>query len=78
MNAKQLLAHIESGARLRTRWSYGQRFNKLTLISGESLDVQYSNIAALLKKGTLYSLNVDVEGVYYYLPGQHWSEAFKK
>lgn len=67
MNCKTVLKHLENGAQLRSRWSYGQRLNSLYLASGETLYIQYSNISALIKAGKLRSISMSGDNYNYYL-----------
>lgn len=68
MNARELLLHLQNGAKLSTRWSYGKRLNKLTMPDGSIVLVQRSNIQALLKTGALHAIPFSGDNYEYYLP----------
>lgn len=67
MTARDLLMHLQNGAMLETRWTYGKRLNRLKLPTGENLYIQHSNISALIKTGALRSIAMSGDNYLYRL-----------
>jgi hypothetical protein len=78
MNSRELLEHLQNGARLKTRSRYkimssqGKRIHELTLPSGEVLHIQHSTIKGLFKANKLHAIDYGGGNYDYYLEGQHW------
>lgn len=66
-DSSELLEFLKNGAVLTTRWRYGKRINTLSLPNGENLKVQLSNIQALQKSKSIYSILLSGDNYDYYL-----------
>lgn len=72
MNSKILLEHLQNGAKLKTRWRYGKRFNELRLSTGDVHNIQYSAIKGLFKANKIHAIDYGGGNYDYYLEGQNW------
>lgn len=74
MSSKELLAHLQNGAKLRTRWRYGKCTHELTLVGGTKINIQHSAIHGLFKAHKIHSIDLTGGNLDYYLEGQNWYE----
>lgn len=65
MTAQDLLAYLQNGATLDSKWICGKRLNRLKLPTGDVLYIQRSNISALIKTDVLFSIPLSGDNYLY-------------